>query len=140
MKFQYFRRRQTLSPQSQINITPFVDVMLVLLIVFMVTAPLLTVGIEVNLPKASLGTLGDPEKPMILSINKDGVIYIGSEAILPENLIAKINALSQDNPNRTIFLRGDQDALYGNIMDVIARLNESGYGEVSLVTSNETSP
>ena len=97
---------------SEINVTPFVDVMLVLLIVFMVTAPLLTVGIPVDLPKVQANALTDQKDPIEITVNLEGEIYIGESLVEVENLIPRINAITEQNTEARIYIRGDSCLLY----------------------------
>lgn len=136
----HFRTRTTIKPLNNINITPFVDVMLVLLIVFMITAPLLTVGVEVNLPKADVGALSEPEKPIVISISESKDVFLGSEKTSIEKLVPQIKAITKDNTNRAIYLRGDREVNYGTVMQIMAQLNRSGYTKIALVATNRKQP
>lgn len=135
-----FRTRTTIKPLNDINITPFVDVMLVLLIVFMITAPLLTVGVEVNLPKADVGALSEPEKPLVISVSDDRDIFLGSEKTSIEKLMPQIRAITKDDTNRAIYLRGDREVNYGTVMKVMTQLNRGGYTKIALVATNNKKP
>ena len=119
---------------SEINVTPFVDVMLVLLIVFMVTAPLLTVGIKVDLPKVKATALTDIKDPIEITINLDGDIYIGESKVEVENLIPRLNAITEQNTEARIYVRGDRVVAYGRIMEIMAKINSAGYIKVALIT------
>ena len=103
---------------SEINVTPFVDVMLVLLIVFMVTAPLLTVGIPVDLPKVKASALTDQKDPIEITVNIEGEVYIGESLVEVENLIPRINAITEQNTEARIYIRGDRIVAYGRIMEI----------------------
>lgn len=127
------RTRRSSRPMSEINVTPFVDVMLVLLIVFMVTAPLLTVGVPVNLPKTKAPALTESVEPLVVSINKDGVIYLMETDIPLEQLPLKLKAVLDEKPDTKIMVRGDRELPYGEIMRVMGALAESGLKNVSLV-------
>jgi len=121
---------------SEINVTPFVDVMLVLLIVFMVTAPLLTVGIPVDLPKVKASALTDQKDPIEITLNVEGDIYIGDSLVEPENLIPRLNAITEQNTEARIYIRGDRVVAYGRIMEVMSIINSAGYIKVALITQN----
>ena len=121
-------------PVSNINVTPMVDVMLVLLIVFMVTAPLLTVGVPVNLPKVEANSLDAQREPLEISINSDNEIFIGDDAIQFQDLINKVNAIASNNSDIRIFLRADSAIDYGEVMKVLGALNTSGFLKIALVT------
>jgi biopolymer transport protein TolR len=130
-----FSVRQTPKPLSSINITPFVDVMLVLLIVFMITAPLLTVGVKVNLPQVNASNLNEPSQPLVISITQDGALYIGTEPSSLQKLIPQIKAITKNDISRPLFLRGDTLVSYGDVMKVMTELNINGYQQISLVTT-----
>ncbi|MDC2992397.1 protein TolR [Pelagibacteraceae bacterium] len=121
---------------SEINVTPFVDVMLVLLIVFMVTAPLLTVGIPVDLPKVKANALTDQKDPIEITINLEGEIFIGESLVQIENLIPRINAITEQNTEARIYVRGDRVVSYGRVMEIMSIINSAGYIKVALITQN----
>ena len=121
---------------SEINVTPFVDVMLVLLIVFMVTAPLLTVGIKVDLPKVKATALTDIKDPIEITVKLDGEVYIGESKVEVENLIPRINAITEQNTEARIYIRGDRVVAYGRIMEIMSIINSAGYIKVALITQN----
>ena len=121
---------------SEINVTPFVDVMLVLLIVFMVTAPLLTVGIKVDLPKVKATALTDIKDPIELTVKLDGEVYIGESKVEVENLIPRLNAITEQNTEARIYIRGDRVVAYGRIMEIMSIINLAGYIKVALITQN----
>ena len=125
------RRRSTL--MSEINVTPLVDVMLVLLIIFMVTAPLMTVGIPVDLPKTRAPNINENAEPLTISINREGKVYIQDSEIGLDTLIAKVQTIMSAKPETRIFLRGDQGIMYGRIMEVMGLLNSAGYTKVALL-------
>ena len=120
-------------PMGEINVTPFVDVMLVLLIVFMVTAPLLTVGVEVDLPKTKAGAINADAAPLVVSIKADGSLYLQEAAVDAEVLIPRLKAISNANPDVRIFVRGDQAVSYGDVLDVMGRIQAAGFEKVALV-------
>ena len=121
---------------SEINVTPFVDVMLVLLIVFMVTAPLLTVGIPVDLPKVKASALTDQKDPLEITVKLGGEIYLGESKVEVENLIPRLNAITELNKEARIYVRGDRVVAYGRIMEIMSLVNSAGYLKVALVTQN----
>ncbi len=121
---------------SEINVTPFVDVMLVLLIVFMVTAPLLTVGIPVDLPKVKADALTDQKDPIEITIKLDGKIYIGESLVEVENLVPRLNSITDQNTEARIYLRGDRVVAYGRVMAIMSKINSAGYTKVALVAQN----
>ncbi len=120
-------------PMAEINVTPFVDVMLVLMIVFMVTAPLLTVGVPVDLPKTEAKTISDPEEPLVISVNAAGEIYLQDSQIEIENLVPRLVAITENKPDTRIFVRGDQSISYGQIMEVMGTVNFAGFKRVALI-------
>ena len=127
-------KRSTL--MSEINVTPFVDVMLVLLIVFMVTAPLLTVGIPVDLPKVKANALTDQKDPLEITVKLDGSVYLGESLVEVENLISRLNAITDQNSQARIYVRGDRVVAYGRVMEIMSLINTAGYVKVALVTQN----
>ncbi len=121
---------------SEINVTPFVDVMLVLLIIFMVTAPLLTVGIPVDLPKVKADALTDQKDPLEITVKLDGNIFLGESEVEVQNLVPRLNAITDQNTETRIYLRGDRVVAYGRIMEIMSIINSAGYKKVALVTQN----
>ena len=130
------RKKQRYTQMSEINVTPFVDVMLVLLIVFMVTAPLLTVGIKVDLPKVKATALTDIKDPIEITVKLDGEVYIGESKVEVENLIPRLNAITEQNTEARIYIRGDRVVAYGRIMWIMSIINSAGYIKVALITQN----
>ncbi len=126
-------KRGRYRPMSEINVTPFVDVMLVLLIVFMVTAPLLTVGVPVDLPKTKAQALSQPEEPLVISVNATGEIYIQETTVELGNLVPRLLAITQNKPDTRIYLRGDRKISYGRIMEVMGTVNFAGFTRVALI-------
>ena len=120
-------------PMGEINVTPFVDVMLVLLIVFMVTAPLLTVGVEVDLPKTKAGAINADASPLVVSIKSDGSLYLQDADVDSDGLIPRLKAISNANPNVRIFVRGDKAVSYGKVLSVMGRIQSAGFEKVALV-------
>ena len=123
---------------SEINVTPFVDVMLVLLIIFMVTAPLLTVGIPVDLPKVQADALTDQKDPLEITVKLEGNIFLGESKVDVENLIPRLNAITDQNTQARIYVRGDRIVAYGRVMEIMSLINTAGYIKVALVTQNPT--
>ena len=121
-------------PMSEINVTPFVDVMLVLLITFMVTAPLLTVGVQVDLPETSADTLPEESEPLTLTINSKGEVFIQETKIEFNNLIKKILAVSNNRTDTRIYVRGDKTINYGRVLEVMGKLSGSGFTKVALIS------
>ena len=119
---------------AEINVTPFVDVMLVLLIVFMVTAPLLTVGVPVDLPQTRAKSLGEDREPLSVTIDNGGRIFLQNTAIGEEDLVPKLIAISNNGYNQRIFVRGDKAVDYGKVMQVMGLLNSAGFTRIGLVT------
>ena len=126
------RRHQ--APMSEINVTPMVDVMLVLLIIFMVAAPLLTVGVPVNLPKTEAKPLTGDNEPLAITVKTDGKVFLQDTAIEISNLVSKLSAISETGYEERIYVRGDKDVAYGDVADVVARINAAGFSKVALVT------
>ncbi len=128
------QRRRARAPISQINVTPFVDVMMVLLVIFMVTAPLLTVGVQVDLPKTGAAPISGDDEPLSISITKDNVIYLQETEVELGDLVAKLMAISERRTDVRIFLRADTDISYGRVMQVMGTVNRAGYKKMALVT------
>jgi biopolymer transport protein TolR len=120
-------------PLSEINVTPLVDVMLVLLIIFMVTAPLMTSGVSVDLPKTNAQQLNSDSQPLTVSINAQGEIFLQDQAVDLPDLVTKLQAIAQNNPERRIFVRGDKDLAYGRIMQVMGTITQGGFTKVALL-------
>jgi len=120
-------------PLAEINVTPMVDVMLVLLVIFMVTAPLLTVGVPLDLPKTRAAALTEPKPPIILSLNRKGEVYIGDEQVEPGDLEARLAGLAAEDPSRIVYVRGDQTISYAQLMEALGIVNRAGFAKVSLV-------
>ena len=124
-------------PMAEINVTPMVDVMLVLLIVFMVTAPLLTTGVPVDMPKAEARAIKDDDnKPLEVTITKDNFIYIGETKVERDRLIEMLSAMTTNDPERRIYIRADQALSYGLVMDVLGGLNKAGFRKVALLSNS----
>ena len=127
-------KRSDREPMSEINVTPFVDVMIVLLIIFMVTAPLLTVGVQVDLPETSADTLPEESEPLTLTINSKGEVFIQESKIEFDNLIIKILAVSKNRTDTRIYVRGDKTINYGRVLEVMGKLSGSGFTKVALIS------
>jgi biopolymer transport protein TolR len=124
------------APLAEINVTPLVDVMLVLLIIFMVTAPLLTVGVELNLPRTAANPVAQPDEPLTVSVRADGSVFVQEEATTIEALTARLAAIAANKPELRIFVRGDQGANYGRIAEVLGAINRGGFSRVALITDS----
>ncbi len=134
------RRSDRRRPMAEINVTPFVDVMLVLLIVFMVTAPLLTAGVPVDLPKTRAQVLGQDREPLSVSIQRGGDIYLQNTKIAEKELVPKLKAISANGYDQRIFVRGDAAVDYGRVMQVMGLLSAAGFTHIGLVTDAVKSP
>ena len=128
------RKKYRKKPMSDINVTPFVDVMLVLLIIFMVTAPLLSSGIKINLPESSSVLKNEKKDPVTVSMNKKGEIFIQKKQFTSQQLIQKLKLLKKNNKNLKIYIKGDKNLDYGKVMDLMSLINKSGFTKVALVT------
>ena len=128
------------TPLSEINVTPMVDVMLVLLIVFMVAAPLMTSGINVDLPKASANPVPQDSDPITVSVDSQGTIYLGDTPVELPDLVTKLQALAQDKPDRRIFVKGDRVLNYGRVMEVVANIAQGGFTKVALLAEQTAAP
>jgi biopolymer transport protein TolR len=126
------RRRRPL--MGEINVTPFVDVMLVLLIVFMVTAPLLTVGVTVDLPETTAAPLPGQDEPLAVSVGREGEVYLQDSVIALEDLGPRLRAITERKPDARIFVRGDKVIDYGRVMEVVGTIHAAGFTKVALVT------
>jgi biopolymer transport protein TolR len=129
------RRRYT--PMAEINVTPFVDVMLVLLIVFMISAPLLTAGVPVDLPKADAKPLLGDDEPITVTVDPSGKLYLQETEITLEEIVPKLIAIAKAGYDERIYVRGDRTVEYGNVMNVMAALSSAGFRHVGLVTLPE---
>jgi len=127
-------RRDRTRPMSEINVTPFVDVMLVLLVIFMVTAPLLTVGVQVDLPKAQASLIKEQDEPLSVSVNAEGAIFLQDTEIPLDKLAPRLIAITGANPDIRIFVRGDKAIDYGRVMKVMGTINAAGFSKVALIT------
>lgn len=132
-------RRRRRSVMAEINVTPMVDVMLVLLIIFMVSAPLLTVGVPIDLPQSQAKSLDQDREPLTLSVNTQGKVFLQNEEIELANLVPKLEAVAQARGGKEarVYVRGDKNANYGSMMAVMGRLSAAGFHRVALVTEFE---
>ncbi|MTH98058.1 biopolymer transporter ExbD [Roseibium sp. RKSG952] len=131
------RRRRRAQPISEINVTPFVDVMLVLLIVFMVAAPLLTVGVPIDLPETRATALEGDTEPITISVRSDGTVFIQDTEIAMDEVVPKLEAIAQNGYDERIYVRGDQNSDYGTMMRLMGRINAAGFKRLGLVTLEE---
>jgi len=130
------RRRGRHRQMSEINVTPFVDVMLVLLIVFMVTAPLLTVGVPVDLPKTKASAIEGKDEPLAVSVDAAGKVYLMETEVPIEQLVPRMQAIAQGASDKRIFIRADQSVAYGKVAEVMGVINAAGFTHVALVQQN----
>ncbi len=130
--------RRTRRQMAAINVTPFVDVMLVLLIVFMVTAPLLTTGVQVNLPESQAAGLPGQDEPLAVTVTADGTIYLQETEVSLDGLVPRLLAITEENRDARIFVRGDRALAYGRIMEVVGRVDRAGFSRVALVSTPPT--
>ncbi|MDZ5699180.1 protein TolR [Chelativorans sp. M5D2P16] len=131
------RRGRRHALMSEINVTPFVDVMLVLLIIFMVAAPLLTVGVPIDLPETQAEALNSETQPITISVNNEGRIYLQETEVPIDEVVAKLQAIAQAGYDERIYVRGDRAADYGTVMRVMARISAAGFRNLGLVTLQE---
>lgn len=133
------RRRRRARPRamSEINVTPFVDVMLVLLIIFMVAAPMLVVGVPIDLPETSAAALESEEEPITVSVTSDGRVFLQETEVGLDQLLSTLEAIAAEGVETRIFVRGDRNTDYGTIMQVMARISGAGYQRLGLVTTEE---
>jgi len=127
------RRRMRGRPMTEINVAPFVDVMLVLVVIFMIAAPLLTVGVPVDLPKAAVDPLNDEKEPLIITVDAEGHVYLQETEIEESVLIPRLVAVSEANPDLRVFVRGDRAINYGRVMEVMGMVSEAGFAKVALI-------
>jgi len=130
-------RRGRIRPMAEINVTPFVDVALVLLTIFMVTAPLLVVGVPVDLPKTQAKALSQDRQPLTVTVRRDGAIFLQNQPISPDDLVPKLQAIAANGVDERIFVRGDQGADWKTMAIVLGLLNQAGFTHIGLVTDVE---
>ncbi len=124
---------------SDINVTPFVDVMLVLLIIFMVTAPMLTAGVNVDLPESKASPLETQDEPLTVTIRSDNTIFIQNTKVSLEEFAVKLDAIAKQKKDSRIFVRGDKRISYGRLMEIVGIINQAGYNKVAFLTENQPS-
>jgi biopolymer transport protein TolR len=133
--------RRRYKPMAEINVTPLVDVMLVLLIVFMVTAPLITSGVDVNLPQANAKPVNSDSTPITITVNAQDQIFLQNSQVQMSNLVATLQQISQNNQDRRIFVRGDSAVSYGDMLQVMATITNGGFTKVALLAKQpDTAP
>ena len=128
--------RDRFRPMAEINVTPFVDVMLVLLVVFMITAPLLTVGVPIDLPKTAAPTIEGQDEPLAITVDAQGVIYLQETEVRLDQLVPRLIAITGRKPGTRIFVRGDETIEYGRIMQVMGTITAAGFNRVALITDS----
>ena len=121
-------------PMAEINVTPMVDVMLVLLIIFMVTAPLMMAQLPIELPKSSAQDLGKPPEPLIVALDAQGNFYIGSDAVSAADLPGRLAGLAQVNPDQIVYVRADKSIAYGQVMALLSTVGKAGFYKISLMS------
>jgi biopolymer transport protein TolR len=131
------RRRGRTQPMSEINVTPLVDVMLVLLIIFMVAAPLLTVGVPIDLPETAAKPMEGQTDPINISVDAEGRIFLQDNEIPFDEVVPKLQAIAKNGVEDRIYVRGDRDADYGTVMRVMARISSAGFKKIGLITLEE---
>ena len=127
-------------PLSDINVTPFVDVMLVLLIIFMVAAPLMMVGVPLQLPKTSAAKVAPPKEPLVISIDKDGKLFIRKDEVAEQDLVARLAEIRGREADTVVYVRGDKVLEYGRVMQVMGLVGQAGFGKISLVAEGASPP
>ena len=120
-------------PLAEINVTPLVDVMLVLLIIFMITAPLMLSNVPLELPKLSAENVDRPEEPLVVSVNRDGDLFLKDEKLSADALASRLKALSATRGADVIFVRGDKGVEYGTVMELLGKVGEAGFAKISLI-------
>lgn len=127
-------------PMSEINVTPMVDVMLVLLVVFMITAPLLTVGVPVDLPKTKASVIGGEDEPLVVTLTAEGKLFLQDTEVELDKLVARLTAITENRKETRVFVRGDRKIAYGRVMEVMGRINLAGFTRVALITEFPREP
>jgi biopolymer transport protein TolR len=120
-------------PVAEMNVTPMVDVMLVLLIIFMVAAPLMTVGVPIALPKTAAAKVAEPKQPVVVSIDKDGQVFLDKEQLAPDTIAARLKQAASVDAERVVLVRGDRSIEYGRVMELMGNVNAAGFSKVSLI-------
>ena len=127
-------------PMSEINVTPMVDVMLVLLVVFMITAPLLTVGVPVDLPKTKASVIVGEDEPLVVTLNAEGKLILQDTEVALDKLVARLSAITENRKETRVFVRGDRKIAYGKVMEVMGLINLAGFDRVALITELPREP
>jgi biopolymer transport protein TolR len=127
-------------PMSEINVTPMVDVMLVLLVVFMITAPLLTVGVPVDLPKTKASVIVGEDEPLVVTLDAEGKLILQETEVALDKLVARLTAITENRKETRVFVRGDRTIAYGKVMQVMGRINLAGFNRVALITELPREP
>lgn len=127
------RKRAIYKPMAEINMTPFVDVMMVLLIIFMVAAPLMSVGIPVDLPETQAEAVTDETEPLVITVDNEGKIFIQEREVSLNEIVPLLSSITKNNPNPRIFIRGDRNLAYGNIVQVMGNITSAGFTRVALI-------
>ena len=127
-------------PMSEINVTPMVDVMLVLLVVFMITAPLLTVGVPVDLPKTKSSVIVGEDEPLVVTLNAEGKLFLQDTEVALDKLVARLTAITENRKETRVFVRGDRKISYGKVMEVMGLINLAGFDRVALITELPREP
>jgi biopolymer transport protein TolR len=131
----YSGRGSGYRPMAEINVTPFVDVMLVLLIIFMVAAPLLTAGVPIDLPDSKAKAISSEDnKPLEVSVSKDGRVFVGETEVTQDRMITILTSMTENNPERRIYIRADKGIDYGRVMQVLGEINGAGFNKVALIS------
>ena len=128
------------APLSEINVTPLVDVMLVLLIIFMVAAPLMTVGVPVQLPKTAAAKVSQPKQPVVVSIDAQGQPFLDKEPLAPETMMPRLRQLASADPTQVVLVRGDRAVPYGRIVEIMGQISAAGFSKVSLIAQAPSRP
>jgi biopolymer transport protein TolR len=126
--------RHRYKPMAEINVTPMVDVMLVLLVIFMVAAPLLTVGVPVDLPQSKAPAITEPKEPLVITVNAEGKLFLQNSEVGDDELVPRLQAITKSNPDADIYVRGDRAINYGRVMEVMGMVSAAGFTKVSLIT------
>jgi len=132
------RRGGRSKPMSEINVTPMVDVMLVLLIIFMVAAPLMTVGVPIDLPQTQARQMNTEQKPITVSVTTEGAVFLGDDPVLLADLVARVNEQAVNGTEDRVYVRGDLAANYGAVMQVMGALSGAGYSRIGLITEQQS--
>jgi biopolymer transport protein TolR len=133
-------KRRAFQPMSEINVTPMVDVMLVLLVIFMVTAPLLTVGVPVDLPKTKAKVLNESDEPLVISLTAEGKVFLQETETDLRGLVLRLRAITENKADTRIFVRGDKAVAYGRVMELMSRVASAGFSRVALIAKNPGPP